>query len=48
MLRAGAILGAIGPVPLQLFGAVFGVLQLAPGLQSIRDAAAMLATAPCP
>ena len=46
MLRAKAILGAIGPVPLQLFGAVFGVLQLALGLQFIRDAAAMLAAAP--
>jgi small neutral amino acid transporter SnatA (MarC family) len=46
MLRAKAILGAIGPVPLQLFGAVFGVLQLALGLQFIREAVAMLASAP--
>ena len=46
MLRAKAILGAIGPVPLQLFGAVFGVLQLALGLQFIRDAVAMLGAAP--
>ena len=45
MLRSKAIIGAIGPVPLQLFGAVFGVLQLALGIQFIRDAVAMLATA---
>jgi multiple antibiotic resistance protein len=38
MLRAKAILGFIGPVPLQLFGAVFGVLQLALGLQFIANA----------
>ena len=42
MLRAKAILRAIGPVPLQLFGAVFGVLQLALALQFIHDAVAML------
>ncbi|HBG96604.1 MAG TPA: hypothetical protein DDY14_15070 [Chromatiaceae bacterium] len=42
MLRSKAILRAIGPVPLQLFGAVFGVLQLALSLQFIHDAAAML------
>ncbi len=48
MLRAKMILGAIGPVPLQLFGAVFGVLQLALGLQFMRDAVAMLAAATSP
>lgn len=42
MLRAKAIIRAIGPVPLQLLGAVFGVLQLALALQFIRDAVAML------
>ncbi|MEE4121200.1 MAG: MarC family protein [Paracoccaceae bacterium] len=42
MLRAKAILRAIGPVPLQLLGAVFGVLQVALAVQFIRDAVAML------
>ena len=42
MLRAKAILRAIGPVPLQLLGAVFGVLQVALALQFIRDAVAMM------
>jgi small neutral amino acid transporter SnatA (MarC family) len=42
MLRSKAILRAIGPVPLQLFGAVFGVLQLALSLQFMHDAVAML------
>ncbi len=42
MLRAKAILRAVGPVPLQLLGAVFGVLQVALALQFIRDAVAML------
>lgn len=42
MLRSKAILRAIGPVPLQLFGAVFGVLQLALGLEFISDALRML------
>lgn len=42
MLRAKAILGVIGPVPLQLFGAVFGVLQLALGLEFISDAVRIL------
>lgn len=42
MRRSKAILRAIGPVPLQLFGAVFGVLQLALALQFILDAIAML------
>jgi multiple antibiotic resistance protein len=42
MLRAKAILRAIGPVPLQLLGAVFGVLQVALALQFIRDAIAMM------
>lgn len=46
MIRAKAIIGAIGPVPLQLFGAVFGVLQLALGLQFIRDAVAMMQSVP--
>jgi small neutral amino acid transporter SnatA (MarC family) len=41
MLHSKAILGAVGLVPLQLFGAVFGVLQLALGLQFIADAWAM-------
>ena len=41
MLRSKAILRAIGPVPLQLFGAVFGVLQLALGLEFISDALRM-------
>jgi small neutral amino acid transporter SnatA (MarC family) len=41
MLRSKKILGAVGPVPLQLFGAVFGVLQLALGLQFMSDAWAM-------
>ena len=42
MLRSKAILRAVGPVPLQLFGAVFGVLQLALALQYISDAVALL------
>lgn len=42
MLKSKAILRAIGPVPLQLFGAVFGVLQLALGLEFMVDAALML------
>ncbi|MDD9718624.1 MarC family protein [Dinoroseobacter sp. PD6] len=42
MLRSKAILRAVGPVPLQLFGAVFGVLQLALSLQFMYDAALML------
>jgi multiple antibiotic resistance protein len=42
MRRSKSILRAIGPVPLQLFGAVFGVLQLALALQFIHDAVAML------
>lgn len=42
MLRSKAILRAIGPVPLQLFGAVFGLLQLALGLQFIIDGVFML------
>lgn len=42
MLRAKSIIRAVGPVPLQLLGAVFGVLQLALALQFIRDAVAML------
>ena len=42
MLRSKAILRAIGTVPLQLFGAVFGVLQLALALQFIHDAIAMM------
>jgi small neutral amino acid transporter SnatA (MarC family) len=42
MLRSKAIIRTIGPVPLQLFGAVFGVLQVALGLQFVLDAWAML------
>lgn len=42
MLRSKAILRAVGPVPLQLFGAVFGVLQLALSLQFMHDAVIML------
>jgi small neutral amino acid transporter SnatA (MarC family) len=42
MLRSKAILRTIGPVPLQLFGAVFSVLQVALGLQFLLDAWAML------
>ena len=40
--RSKAILRTIGPVPLQLFGAVFGVLQLALALQFMLTTAAML------
>ncbi len=43
MRRSKAILRGIGPVPLQLFGAVFGVLQLALGLEFMVDAVSMLA-----
>jgi multiple antibiotic resistance protein len=43
MLKSKAILRAVGPVPLQLFGAVFGVLQLALGLEFMVDAATMIA-----
>jgi small neutral amino acid transporter SnatA (MarC family) len=42
MLRSKAIIRTIGSVPLQLFGAVFGVLQVALGLQFVLDAWAML------
>ncbi len=42
MRKSKAILKAIGPVPLQLFGAVFGVLQLALGLEFMVDAVFML------
>lgn len=42
MRRSKAILRAVGPVPLQLFGAVFGVLQLALSIQFMHDAVAML------
>lgn len=42
MLKSKAILRAVGPVPLQLFGAVFGVLQLALALQFIVAAVEML------
>lgn len=42
MRKSKAILKAVGPVPLQLFGAVFGVLQLALGLQFMVDAIFML------
>jgi small neutral amino acid transporter SnatA (MarC family) len=43
MCRAKAIMRAIGPIPLQLLGAVFVVLQLALALQFIVDAVFMLA-----
>jgi small neutral amino acid transporter SnatA (MarC family) len=42
MLRAKAIIRAMGPVPLQLFSAVFGVLQLALGLEFVADAMRMM------
>jgi small neutral amino acid transporter SnatA (MarC family) len=42
MRRSKAILATIGPVPLQLFGAVFGVLQLSLGLQFMVNAATRL------
>ena len=42
MRHSKAILRAIGPVPLQLFGAVFGLLQLSLGLEFILDAWKML------
>lgn len=42
MRHSKAILRAIGPVPLQLFGAVFGLLQLALGFEFILDAWKML------
>ncbi|MFO1148096.1 MAG: MarC family protein [Alsobacter sp.] len=38
MRHAKAILGAIGPTPLQLVGAVFGVLQVALGIEFLLDA----------
>lgn len=41
MRRSKAVLRVIGPVPLQLFGAVFGVLQLALALQFILAAVAL-------
>jgi small neutral amino acid transporter SnatA (MarC family) len=41
MRRSKAILRVVGPVPLQLFGAVFGVLQLALALQFILAALAI-------
>ena len=42
MRHSKAIPRAIGPVPLQLFGAVFGLLQLSLGLEFILDAWKML------
>jgi len=42
MCRSKAIMRVIGPVPLQLAGAVFGVLQLALGFEFIVDAFRML------
>ena len=42
MRRSKAILRADGPVALQHFGAVFGVLQLALAIQLILNAVAML------
>ena len=45
MRKTKAILSAAWPVPLLLFGAVFGVLQLALGLEFMVDAAIMLLSA---
>ncbi len=42
MRYAKTIIGAIGPTPLQLLGAVFGVLQTALGIEFILDAYRML------
>jgi multiple antibiotic resistance protein len=42
MRRSKAIMRTIGPVPLQLMGAVFGVLQLALAIEFIVDAFRML------
>ncbi|MRH22089.1 hypothetical protein [Rhodovulum strictum] len=42
ILRAKAIMRMIGPVPLQLLGLVFGVLQFAVALEFMRDAMAIL------
>lgn len=42
MRHSKAILRVIGPVPLQLFGAVFGLLQVSLGLEFILDAWKML------
>ena len=42
MRWSNTIMRAIGPVPLQLLGAVFGVLQLALGIEFIVDAYRML------
>lgn len=42
MRRSKAILRVVGPAPLQLFGAVFGVLQLALGLQFMVNAISLL------
>lgn len=42
MRHSKSIIAAIGPTPLQLFGAVFGVLQTALGIEFILDAVRML------
>ncbi|WP_096786206.1 MarC family protein [Rhodobacter sp. CZR27] len=42
MRRSKAILRRVGPVPLQLFGAVFGVLQFALALQFLINATQMI------
>jgi len=42
MRHAFSILKAIGPTSLQLFGAVFGVLQIALGIEFVLDAHRML------
>lgn len=42
MRHAKSIIEAIGPTPLQLLGAVFGVLQTALGIEFVLDAYRML------
>lgn len=45
MRHAKAIMAAIGPTPLQLLGAVFGVLQAALGVEFVLDGLRLLAPA---
>jgi small neutral amino acid transporter SnatA (MarC family) len=42
MRYSKSIMAAIGPTPLQLLGAVFGVLQTALGIEFILDAYRMM------
>ena len=42
MRHAKWILGKIGPTPLQLLGAVFGVLQIALGVEFVVDGYRMM------